>query len=165
MRFTRSSLAGVLAAASLCLSVSALAQTEATAAVAVGTAAPKDLATDLAKASLAKQGITNPTKSQLEAERQSITAQRVQGKGWGVIAQSLGLNLGQVVSAASKDRNKGEHTGQHAKSNGDRSPKSGEQKSGADRSSGTSNAGNGGGHGGSGGNGGGGGGGGGKGGK
>jgi len=54
---------------------------------------PRNFSTDLAKASLAKQGITNPTKAQLDAERKSINAQRADGKGWGVIAQSLGLNL------------------------------------------------------------------------
>ena len=65
---------------------------------------PKGFVTDLAKASLAKQGITNPTKAQLAAESKAIAAQRAQGKGWGVIAQSLGLNLGQVVSAANQAR-------------------------------------------------------------
>jgi len=174
MRFMRSPFAGVLAAASLCIGFSALAQTAATVTVSAGTANPavaqptaasKDLATDLAKASLAKQGITNPTRAQLDAERKSITVQRAQGRGWGVIAQSLGLNLGQVVSAANKERHSVERTGHHTNHDGDRGQKSGEHKSGADRSGGSSNAGNSGGHGGSGGNGGGGGGGGGKGGK
>lgn len=181
MRFMRSPFAGVLAATSLCASFTVLAQTVATATVVVGptapvvaqpAAAPKDLSTDLAKASLAKQGITNPTKAQLDAERKSIDAQRAQGKGWGVIAQSLGLNLGQVVSAANrdrrdtrkedrgdKDRKEAGHTGQHGKRDGDRGPKDGENKSGTERSSGAGNAGNSGGHGGAGGNGGGGGGG------
>ena len=106
-----------LAALSLCIGASAFAQT--TVAATVGTTnpttttgtpppttqrVPRGFVTDLAKASLAKQGITNPTKAQLAAESKAIAAQRAQGKGWGVIAQSLGLNLGQVVSAANQAR-------------------------------------------------------------
>jgi hypothetical protein len=64
----------------------------------------KDLTGDLAKASLAKQGITNPTRAQLAAERRAIADQRAKGMGWGQIAQSLGLNLGQVVSASNHAR-------------------------------------------------------------
>ena len=64
----------------------------------------KDLTGDLAKASLAKQGITNSTPAQLEAESKAIADQRAKGMGWGQIAQSLGLNLGQVVSASNHAR-------------------------------------------------------------
>jgi hypothetical protein len=64
----------------------------------------KDFVGDLAKASLAKQGITNPTRAQLAAERRAIADQRAKGMGWGQIAQSLGLNLGQVVSASNHAR-------------------------------------------------------------
>lgn len=63
-----------------------------------------DLAGDLAKANLAKQGITNPTPSQLADARKSIAAQRAQGMGWGQIAHSMGLNLGKVISAANRER-------------------------------------------------------------
>jgi hypothetical protein len=117
MKNLRSRYTLALAALSLCIGASALAQT--TVAATVGTTnpttttstpppatqrVPRGFVTDLAKASLAKQGITNPTKAQLAAESKAIAAQRAQGKGWGVIAQSLGLNLGQVVSAANQAR-------------------------------------------------------------
>jgi hypothetical protein len=125
MQFLRNPLAIALAALSLGMGGAALAQTTVTAqATVVGTTGsttgsttgtttgttapttqvPRNFSTDLAKASLAKQGITNPTKAQLDAERKAINAQRAQGKGWGVIAQSLGLNLGQVVSEANRAR-------------------------------------------------------------
>lgn len=115
MKNLRKPLALALTVLSLCVGASALAQTTVSATVGTttpptGTAAPvtqtvpKGFVTDLAKASLAKQGITNPTKAQLDAESKAIAAQRAQGQGWGVIAQSLGLNLGQVVSAANQAR-------------------------------------------------------------
>lgn len=119
MQFLRNPLAIALAALSLSMGGTAVAQTTVTAQATVGTTTgstagtttapttqqvPRNFSTDLAKASLAKQGITNPTKAQLDAERKSINAQRADGKGWGVIAQSLGLNLGQVVSDANRAR-------------------------------------------------------------
>jgi len=119
MQFLRNPLAIALAALSLSVGGAAVAQTTVTAQATVGTTTgstagtttapttqqvPRNFSTDLAKASLAKQGITNPTKAQLDAERKSINAQRADGKGWGVIAQSLGLNLGQVVSDANRAR-------------------------------------------------------------
>lgn len=115
MQFLRNPLAIALAALSLSMGGAAVAQTTVTAQATVGGTTtgtpapttqqvPRNFSSDLAKASLAKQGITNPTKAQLDAERKSINAQRADGKGWGVIAQSLGLNLGQVVSDANRAR-------------------------------------------------------------
>jgi hypothetical protein len=53
----------------------------------------------LAKESLAKGGNTTPTQAQVDAAVASIQAQRASGMGWGQIASSLGLNLGNIVSA------------------------------------------------------------------
>jgi len=68
---------------------------------------PKDLAGDMANADLAKQGISNPTPTQLAAARQSVLDQRAKGMGWGQIANALGLNLGKVISAAARERKEG----------------------------------------------------------
>jgi len=103
MQFLRNPLAIALSALSLSMGGAAVAQTTGTPAPTTQQV-PRNFSTDLAKASLAKQGITNPTKAQLDAERKSINAQRADGKGWGVIAQSLGLNLGQVVSDSNRAR-------------------------------------------------------------
>ena len=67
------------------------------------TAPKQDFVTQLAKADLSKQGINNPTEAQLAAEVKSIQAQRDNGMGWGAIADSLGLKLGAVVSAANRN--------------------------------------------------------------
>jgi len=179
MQFLRNPLVIALAALSLSAGGAALAQTTVTAqATVVGTTGgttattpgtttgtpapstqkvPRNFATDLAKASLAKQGITHPTRAQLDAERKAINAQRAQGKGWGTIAQSLGLNLGQVVSAANqarrdarkddkdhkdhKDRKDADRSGKHGKHDGDRDRKGSEHKSGAERSGGANSGG------------------------
>lgn len=55
-----------------------------------------DNALALAQASLENQGITNPTPAQLQASLTDILKMRVDGKGWGQIAQSLGFKLGEV---------------------------------------------------------------------
>lgn len=60
------------------------------------TSPSRSFTTDLAKASLAKDDGTEPT---TEA---SIQEQRDSGMGWGQIANSLGLRLGAVVSAANR---------------------------------------------------------------
>ncbi|GAB3027710.1 hypothetical protein GCM10027285_07330 [Oleiagrimonas citrea] len=69
----------------------------------------------LAQADLAAAGITDPTADQLEAalnggtvtlddgstvDLQGVLALRASGQGWGQIAQTLGVNLGAVVSAS-----------------------------------------------------------------
>lgn len=91
-----------------------------------------NIALSLAKASLAQQGITNPTPTQLNAALNGgvvtssasttslagVLAQRQSGSGWGEIAHSLGIKLGAVVSASKTDKSKAgasreNHTGNH----------------------------------------------------
>jgi hypothetical protein len=58
-----------------------------------------DNALALAEASLAKQGITNPTPTQLEAAlvgKDGILQMRAAGQGWGQIAHSMDIKLGDV---------------------------------------------------------------------
>lgn len=71
-------------------------------------------ALSLAKAALAKQGITQPTPAQIAAALNGgtvttakgtqtlpgVLAQRQSGMGWGQIAHTLGVKLGSVVSAS-----------------------------------------------------------------
>lgn len=78
------------------------------------------IALSLAKASLAQQGISNPTPAQLSAalnggvvtsststtSMAGVLTQRQEGSGWGQIAQSLGVKLGSVVSASKTDKSK-----------------------------------------------------------
>jgi hypothetical protein len=79
-----------------------------------------NIALSLAKASLAQQGITNPTPAQLSAALNGgvvtsststtslagVLTQRQSGSGWGEIAHSLGIKLGAVVSASKTDKSK-----------------------------------------------------------
>lgn len=79
-----------------------------------------NIALSLAKASLAQQGITNPTPAQLSAALNGgvvtssttttslagVLTQRQSGSGWGQIANSLGIKLGAVVSASKTDKSK-----------------------------------------------------------
>ncbi len=72
----------------------------------------------LAQASLAQQGITNPTPQQLQAALTGgtittskgtttlpgILTLRSEGKGWGTIAKSQDLNLGKVVSGTKTEK-------------------------------------------------------------
>jgi hypothetical protein len=77
-----------------------------------------NIALSLAKTTLAKQGITNPTPEQLTAALNGgkitltngtvvtitgILTQRSAGMGWGKIAQTAGVKLGSVVSHAKTD--------------------------------------------------------------
>jgi hypothetical protein len=58
-----------------------------------------DNALALAEASLARQGITNPTPAQLEAAlvgKDGILKLRAAGQGWGQIAHSMDMKLGDV---------------------------------------------------------------------
>lgn len=72
----------------------------------------------LAKTTLTKQGITNPTPEQLAAALNGgkitltngtvvtltgVLTQRAAGMGWGKIAQAMGVKLGAVVSASKSD--------------------------------------------------------------
>jgi uncharacterized membrane protein YgcG len=69
------------------------------------TAAPRqDFATNIAKASLAKEGITNPTSAQLGLATSNVQGMRDAGMGWGAIANSLGVRLGDAVSEANQAR-------------------------------------------------------------
>lgn len=107
---------------------------------------PNDLAGDMAKANLAKQGISNPTPTQLELARQSVLNQRAKGMGWGQIANALGLNLGKVISASA-------HAGNDARKptppgKADKNTQSSGNQSSAQSSKSSSSAGGSGGHGG-----------------
>lgn len=55
-----------------------------------------DNALALAEASLAKQGITQPTPGQLEASVMDVLKLRADGMGWGQIAQHYGFKLGEL---------------------------------------------------------------------
>ena len=55
-----------------------------------------DNALALAEASLAKRGTTNPTPLQLEGAVMDVLTMRSSGQGWGQIAQSMGIKLGDV---------------------------------------------------------------------
>lgn len=73
-----------------------------------------NIALSLAKADLAKQGISNPTPAQLAAALNGgtittttgpvtmagVLAQRQAGLGWGQIAKTMGVKLGSIVSAS-----------------------------------------------------------------
>ncbi|MCU0762900.1 MAG: hypothetical protein MUF76_07960 [Hydrogenophaga sp.] len=56
----------------------------------------------IAAASLAQQGVTDPTSTDLGVAESNVQAMRDSGMGWGEIANSLNLRLGDVVSAANK---------------------------------------------------------------
>jgi hypothetical protein len=133
----------------------------------------QNFAGELAKADLAKQGITTPNQGQLAASTQNIQGMRTSGMGWGAIANSLGLRLGEVVSAANRNKNaddakpakteksaskNAQHAGREGSHDGNQSGGSG----GNNGRGGNGGGGNGGGGNGGGGNGGGGGGGGGR---
>jgi hypothetical protein len=74
----------------------------------------KDFSLQLAMAELAQQGIKHPTRKQIEAARRSIQERRSQGEGWGVIAHSLGLNFGKVVSASNHREHDSMHDGKRS---------------------------------------------------
>ena len=78
------------------------------------------IALSLAKASLEKQGITNPTSAQISAALNGglissatgtmsvpgVLSQRASGMGWGQIAQAMGVKLGAVASASKTEKSK-----------------------------------------------------------
>lgn len=68
----------------------------------------------LVQASLQKANITNPTGSELALAVSSITALRSAGMGWGQIAQSMGLNLGAVVSSSRASEKALSHRSSHS---------------------------------------------------
>lgn len=69
---------------------------------AVVSARQQQMALQLARANLSQQGITEPTTAQLALATSDVQALRDSGMGWGQIANSLGLRLGAVVSAANR---------------------------------------------------------------
>ncbi len=162
MRPTANSLFKTLACAAMFVAFAATAQ------MTPKPSSPKlDFATELAKADLAKKGITAPTQMELDVAAKSIQDQRASGMGWGEIANSLGLKLGPVVSAANRakqaddgkrtetaDSRKGAARSE-ASRNGERAESAGRSDGG--RSGGQGSGGNGGNNGGGGGGGGGGG--------
>lgn len=120
-----------------------------------------NIALSLAKASLAQQGITNPTPTQLSAALNGgvvtsststtslvgVLAQRQSGSGWGEIAHALGVKLGSVVSASKTDKSKAgaEHKSEHTshKNKTERNLGSEHAHSGAGQASGRSSQGGG----------------------
>ena len=55
-----------------------------------------DKALLLARAELKQQGITNPTPEQLKGALTGVLDQRAQHKGWGEIAKSMNLKVGEL---------------------------------------------------------------------
>lgn len=102
MKISKSSLAKCLFSAAMLSGLGVMAQTATAPTPAMQTAPKQDFATDLAKADLAKQGITDPSSGQLADAVKSIQDQRASGLGWGQIANSMGVRLGDVVSAANR---------------------------------------------------------------
>jgi hypothetical protein len=63
-----------------------------------------NIALALAQESLKQQGITNPTPDQLKTALSGVLQQRADGKGWGQIANSMGVKLGDVVRSEKADK-------------------------------------------------------------
>jgi uncharacterized membrane protein YgcG len=93
-----------------------------------------NLALSLAKATLAKQGISNPTPAQIAAALNGgvitsatstmsvpgVLTQRQEGMGWGQIAHAMGVKLGAIVSASKTGK---EQSSASEKSHGKKSVK------------------------------------------
>lgn len=56
-----------------------------------------NIALSLAEAKLAEQKIASATPEQLKAALEPILQQRADGKGWGEIANAMGIRLGEVM--------------------------------------------------------------------
>jgi hypothetical protein len=63
-----------------------------------------NIALALTEAKLKEQGITNPTPDQLKSTLSDILQQRASGKGWGEIANGMGMKLGDVMRAEKAQR-------------------------------------------------------------
>jgi hypothetical protein len=69
-----------------------------------------DIALALADARLREQGITQPTPEQLraaligDAQHPGVLALRAEGKGWGQIAHSMGIKVGDAMRAERHER-------------------------------------------------------------
>ena len=95
---------GLLGAA-LLGGTAAWAQTTTAPAPAPATTSPaRSFSGEIAKADLAATGVTNPTDAQVSARTADVQGMRDSGMGWGQIANSLGLRLGDVVSAANRSQ-------------------------------------------------------------
>jgi uncharacterized membrane protein YgcG len=129
MRLTANSLIKVLVSAAMLADLGAHAVTTVET-TQVQTAPKQDFVTLLAMADLNKQGITRPTKAQLAAEVKSIQAQRTSGMGWGAIADSRGLKLGEVVSEA----NRNIHADDDKRTDVDKRAENAENRKGAENS-------------------------------
>ena len=74
-----------------------------------------NIALSLAETKLRRQGITQPTSAQLnaalvgDAAHPGALALRADGKGWGQIAQSMGIKLGDVMRAEQARHERHEH--------------------------------------------------------
>ena len=73
-----------------------------------------NIALSLAEAKLRQEGITQPTSAQLntaligDAAHPGILTLRADGKGWGQVAQSMGIKLGDVMRAEQARRERHE---------------------------------------------------------
>ena len=63
-----------------------------------------NIALALTEASLKQQNITNPTADQLTSALNDVLQQRASGKGWGEIANAMGVKLGDVMRAERADK-------------------------------------------------------------
>lgn len=79
----------------------------------------QDFAGGIAKAFLVSKGVREPSADQLTTATSDVQSMRDSGMGWGAIANTLGLRLGEVVSAANASDN-ASGTGQTGSSNSHR---------------------------------------------
>jgi hypothetical protein len=63
-----------------------------------------NVALALTDASLKEKGITSPSADQLKSALNDVLQQRASGKGWGEIANAMGLKLGDVMRAERADK-------------------------------------------------------------
>jgi len=63
-----------------------------------------NIALALTEAKLKQQGITNPTPEQLKSALSDILQQRAGDKGWGQIANGMGMKLGDVMRSEKAER-------------------------------------------------------------
>lgn len=116
-----------------------------------------DFAKDIARSFLVSKGLPTPSAEQLTVATQDVQAMRDSGMGWGVIANTLGLRLGDVVSSANRSpkakdgdtttaaNNRSPGSGQAGGSGGGNGSGNGGGNSGGGRGGGGGNGGNGGG--------------------
>jgi hypothetical protein len=63
-----------------------------------------NIALSLAEARLKQQGVTNPTPDQIKDALSDILQQRADHKGWGEIAKSMDMKLGDVMRSERADK-------------------------------------------------------------